>query len=1210
MRRTLLSLALLPSLALAGVPDVIERHQTGAVARADAAVVIGIEDYAFLPDVPFALRDAEAFYSFLVYTRGVPPTRVSLLSRSPTAKEMRQAIEEAASQVGPEGTLWIYFAGHGAAHPSTGDRLLLGVDMQGKAGSLEEDAYAVSVAEIDRLAERSQAADAVVMVDSCYSGTGRSGEALLDGKRFAVPVHAAAPVPKVVHWFATSADELSGPYRAAEHGLFTYFAVGALRGWADGELDGQKDGRVTLAEAQQYTYGAVRTMGGGEQLPTREDRAPLQGAVMSSGREAGPDLAELTLSKIKAPIPVAAGTAVIQTGGNDYLAKLEELRRIKEEREAAEAREATLLAAVDAERGRRIEAARAALFREATQAWGATTPFLSTPSEEARMAVQAFLDTYGAAAISIDDQHVPVQIPEVQEARVWMAEANRQAYAAPVVSAPAAPNREVPPWVQNTSWDGGYAALRATPRPDDGFSRKLFKKADAAGGDDEAIGDLADKAADRGNGLTAQLLYMEAMEQDPDDSEWSGKLIGLVEGDQALAVLVRSIRLEPTSDERHGDLGDVAEARGQRAWACYEWGRAHDLDSADSEWTRKLDQSCGGSGQAVAAVSAPVSSGGSSGSLVDQIRAAGLGTQAAGLQREPSNDELWGDAGDALQEAGRTSLAMEVYLYALSLDDDDGEWAAKALNLGAGERLVSILASTASRYPSSDEVVGNYGDALAGAGHRAEACAQWARAQQLDPADSEWQRKVGECSGSAQSAAPSYTPPSSGSRQPAEVLAAASSRVSAQVQAVRGDAANDELWGDLGDAASDAGEQGIARDAWLIALQLDPDDTEWPDKLVRLGGGSEVVTLTERAVQLMPSSDEHWGNHGDALATVGRISEACGAWSRAHELDGDDSEWSRKLGERCGGAPASQQVVSAAVPEDEDGLKAQAAQLLARGDRAGALDRYQRALALNPSSSELQYRVIGLSRTSREAVLRRYAGSNDEVWGDLGDYAFDMARWSDAADGWRRAHQLDPGDGEWSRKLALVVTPGSSEAEALLSEARVKAAADAGDEPTGDLGDLLGWFGQWDAACRSWSEAGRRDPGDSEWQGKIERCVSTSTLEQRWGSGHSDDVAGALGYIALGRGDRSAAATWFTRALDADPSDDEWRRRVMLLTGQTLLQVLERLAVSSSNDELIGDMGDQLVNHSRWAEASQTWKRALSLDPGDSEWTWKATVLD
>ncbi|MES2643922.1 MAG: caspase family protein [Myxococcota bacterium] len=317
-------LLLLPGAASAGGLDQLsEPLKTGAKAPADAAVVIGAEDYLRVADVPFARRDAALFYDWLIYSRGVRPEAVRLLDHEVTRESMQAAIETAARQVGAGGRLWVYFAGHGAAAPESGERLWLGDDVVGTPASFT--ARGLPVAAVHALAQTA-GVDAIVLSDACYSGRGRAGEDLALGGRFVVP-QAALPTPAkgLVAWDAASATEVAGPLPGAEHGAFTWFLVGALRGWADGETDGKRDGSVSLDEASVYVARALRTVqvttqrpvlqandAGGSVLSTGGERGPDLSAVRRSVAEAGPKPAEPAPSVSAGPVAaVAAPTAAV-----------------------------------------------------------------------------------------------------------------------------------------------------------------------------------------------------------------------------------------------------------------------------------------------------------------------------------------------------------------------------------------------------------------------------------------------------------------------------------------------------------------------------------------------------------------------------------------------------------------------------------------------------------------------------------------------------------------------------------------------------------------------------------------------------------------------------------------------------------------------------------------------------------------------------------
>lgn len=260
------------------VPSVDEPRRTGH-AGAGAAVVVGLEDYAFLPDVPYAARDAAVMADALTVTVGLGAERVTHL-RTANREQLLAAVTAARDRAG-DGPVYVYFAGHGATGPDGGLRLV------GDDAKAEADVFVARSVPVRDVAAAA-GPRAVLWLDTCWAGTGRGGEALIPGARFAVPAYAAEPQGDV--WTAASPSEVSLPYEPARHGLFTYFLAGALRGWADGEL-GAADGRVETDEAWAYVQRSLRSVEAA-QAPQRAGVAVT--AVLSSGAlESGPTLSEL-----------------------------------------------------------------------------------------------------------------------------------------------------------------------------------------------------------------------------------------------------------------------------------------------------------------------------------------------------------------------------------------------------------------------------------------------------------------------------------------------------------------------------------------------------------------------------------------------------------------------------------------------------------------------------------------------------------------------------------------------------------------------------------------------------------------------------------------------------------------------------------------------------------------------------------------------------
>lgn len=357
-------IALLAAAVAAEPPSLESPVATGARARKDAALIVGNQDYATLADAPGAAADAEAFTGFVVATRGVAAERVLTLVNA-DANQIRAGVQAAAKHVKKGGTLWIYWSGHGALD-GNGQRTLLGVDVAGPTEG-------VPLAEVLRVAEGSRAGRVIAVVDAGFGGLGRDGEPLWTAPADAPEAPKTLPPPAVTGrttaWLGTTGLEPAYAYPAAKRGLFSYFALGALRGWADGSMGTAADGTVTVQEAQGWVAKVVRSVGGGEQKPGKETRADVVAWPLAAGAlEAPPskeDLAALAL----------------------------------------------------AEKTRRVKKAEAVVLAEATAAWKALAPSTEKSSPAAKEALAAYIAKYDAATVTVDGTQIAVAVPEVAEAR-------------------------------------------------------------------------------------------------------------------------------------------------------------------------------------------------------------------------------------------------------------------------------------------------------------------------------------------------------------------------------------------------------------------------------------------------------------------------------------------------------------------------------------------------------------------------------------------------------------------------------------------------------------------------------------------------------------------------------------------------------------------------------------------------------------------------
>lgn len=287
-RSLLLALALLaPLAALAASPwpalDTVARG-TERVGSKDAALVIAIEDYTYAPAVSGAVDNARDWVGWLSHGRGVPVVR-PLLDEQAYREQVLQSARDTADRVRPGGRLWIIFIGHGAPARTGTDGVLVGVDAQQSALSLE--ARSVSRQELlDAVADGKQS-ETVLVLDACFSGR-TSGGQLVPGLQPLKPVAARIASGHTTILTAAGADEYTGPLPGAARPAFSYLVLGALRGW--GDRDG--DGAVTADEAVRFAGDALfQTVTDRRQTPSLDG----EDLVLGHGREGPPDLLAVTM---------------------------------------------------------------------------------------------------------------------------------------------------------------------------------------------------------------------------------------------------------------------------------------------------------------------------------------------------------------------------------------------------------------------------------------------------------------------------------------------------------------------------------------------------------------------------------------------------------------------------------------------------------------------------------------------------------------------------------------------------------------------------------------------------------------------------------------------------------------------------------------------------------------------------------------------------
>lgn len=212
------------------------------------AIVVGIENYRDnLPKADFAANDAKLMGEYLTKVLGYPEENVVVrLNEKTTRNDLEKYVESwLPNHVEKDGSVFIYYSGHGAPNPKTGESYLVPND--GDPTFIDKTGYPVS--SLYQQLAKLPAKEVVVVLDSCFSGAG-GRSVIAQGMRPLVTELKSPLLTKgqTIVLSASTGQQVSSTYGAKSHGLLTYFFLKGLQG----EGDTNKDGFIELKELFDY----------------------------------------------------------------------------------------------------------------------------------------------------------------------------------------------------------------------------------------------------------------------------------------------------------------------------------------------------------------------------------------------------------------------------------------------------------------------------------------------------------------------------------------------------------------------------------------------------------------------------------------------------------------------------------------------------------------------------------------------------------------------------------------------------------------------------------------------------------------------------------------------------------------------------------------------------------------------------------------------
>jgi peptidoglycan/xylan/chitin deacetylase (PgdA/CDA1 family)/uncharacterized caspase-like protein len=222
--------------------------------RESHALVIGIDKYAKWPGLHHAVPDAKSMEQLLVTRFGFKPENVTALyDGDATRANILRALNDKLTdnkRVKRDDRVLVFFAGHGSTRKLASGRdvgYIVPVDAQ--LDDLASDA--ISMPQLQEVAEALSAKHVLFLVDACYSGLGLTRGGAPQGSKNFLSDNARRIGRQMLT--AGGADQQVADDGPGGHSVFTWTMLQALSGKAD--LNG--DGVITGTELAAYVAPAV-----------------------------------------------------------------------------------------------------------------------------------------------------------------------------------------------------------------------------------------------------------------------------------------------------------------------------------------------------------------------------------------------------------------------------------------------------------------------------------------------------------------------------------------------------------------------------------------------------------------------------------------------------------------------------------------------------------------------------------------------------------------------------------------------------------------------------------------------------------------------------------------------------------------------------------------------------------------------------------------
>ena len=227
------------------------------------ALIIGIDKYENVPNLDYAVSDANSIASLLKDNFNFPSKNVKvLLNNEATYLNIRESLDEISSLAKENDRVLIFFAGHGLTNdlPGGGEMgYILPID--GKRDKLF--ATSIPMEDMKRISSMSQSKHMLFLIDACYGGLAATGAR---GLSSTTPNFIDKITSDKSRQIITAGGRGEQVIEKSEWG-HSAFTMNLIRGLKNGKADFNGDGYITADELGLFLKDKVSIDSGNQQTP-------------------------------------------------------------------------------------------------------------------------------------------------------------------------------------------------------------------------------------------------------------------------------------------------------------------------------------------------------------------------------------------------------------------------------------------------------------------------------------------------------------------------------------------------------------------------------------------------------------------------------------------------------------------------------------------------------------------------------------------------------------------------------------------------------------------------------------------------------------------------------------------------------------------------------------------------------------------------------